>query len=189
MEQRGTSAGATVIPLARPSESSSGDRRRGDRHGPLRTAKVSPFVAHRWDGAPGSEWRHGGGQDRHTADLAHVRYLPDGSRIETWYRGSRLNRVDGPAVIERAASGRILNQEWWIDGRNITDVAEAYVRETGARCPLDPGHQSLLLCRQLVGGGGTAMFADSLGWRSILTALCYVGPFWALLGLSITLLR
>jgi hypothetical protein len=41
----------------------------------------------------------------------------------------------------------------------------------------------------IVGSEGTAMLADCPGWRSILTALCYAGPFWALLGLSITLFR
>ncbi|WP_144445501.1 hypothetical protein [Inquilinus limosus] len=185
MEQGRTSGGARIVPLARPSAGVGACRSPG--RGPLRAAGISPLVVRRRDGTPGSEGRCDGERDSRAIDPAYVQYRPDGSRIEFWYRDNRLNRIDGPAVIERAANGRILSQEWWIDGRNITDLAEAYLRETGARYPLDPGHQSILLCRQLLGGERAAMLADCLGWRSILTALCYVGPFWVLLGLSITL--
>ena len=184
------SGGAEVIPLAaRHSDPSFAECRPSGTHPPFRASKTSSFVVYRWDGTPKSEWLRDGDRPGGSRGPTHIRHRPDGSRIECWYRESRLHRADGPALIERAASGRILSRQWWIEGRNITAVAETFIRETGARWPLDPGHQSILLCRQLVSGEGSAAAADRLGWRSILTALRCVAPFWLLLGLSIALFR
>jgi hypothetical protein len=49
----------------------------------------------------------------------------------------------------------------------------------------DIGGRGIPPWRRRLGGERAATLDDRLSWRSILTALCYVGPFWVLVGLSI----
>jgi hypothetical protein len=40
-----------------------------------------------------------------------------------WYRHGRLHRADGPAYIDANGS-----EEWWIDGDEITDKVESWIK-------------------------------------------------------------
>ncbi|MFE0757981.1 hypothetical protein ACFW16_28735 [Inquilinus sp. NPDC058860] len=147
-----------------------------------------PLIVYRGDGTPKSEWRFAPGASGRIRGPAYVQRRLDGSRIEHWYRESRLHRTDGPAVIEWTEDGCIRKAEWWIDGQDVTSTAEAFLSDTRARWPLDPGHESVFLCRQVVRGEGGATVADRLSWHSLVVGLCLVGPFWMLITLSIVFL-
>lgn len=147
------------------------------------------LTIYRWDDTPRSEWQLASSEFGRASSLAYVQRHPDGSRVEHWYQGNRLNRTDGPAVIEWAADGCVRKTEWWVDGRDVTAAAEAFLSETGARWPLDPGQESVFLCRHVTGGYGGSIIADRLSWYPLLLALCLVAPFWMLLSLSVVLLR
>jgi len=118
---------------------------------------------------------------------AYVRHDPDGSRVEHWYLRHRLHRTSGPAIVEWARDGSVRRAQWWVAGREVTEIAEEFLDDTEVAWPLDATGETSFL-RRCVCALRDNLRDDAVGPKPIVTGVCLTSLFWLPVILTVVLL-
>jgi hypothetical protein len=147
-----------------------------------------PLTVYRPDGTLKSEWWFSADGAHRIDGPAYVRHNRDGSRIEHWYLHHRRHRTSGPAVIEWTKDGGVRRAQWWIGGKEVTDIAESFLAEAEAPWPLDTTNESTLL-RRCVGELRSRRQSDEIMRpEPIVVGVCLASLFWLPVVLTVALL-
>lgn len=147
-----------------------------------------PLTVYRPDGTLKSEWWFSADGAHRIDGPAYVRHNRDGGRIEHWYLHHRRHRTSGPAIIEWTKDGCVRRAQWWIGGREVTEIAESFLAEAEAPWPLDTMNESTLL-RRCVGELRSRRQNDEIMRpEPIVVGVCLASLFWLPVVLTVALL-
>ena len=148
----------------------------------------APLIVYRPDGSLKSEWWFSADGAHRIDGPAYVRHNRDGSRVEHWYLHHRRHRTSGPAVIEWTKDGSVRRAQWWIGGKEVTEIAESFLAEAEAPWPFDTTDESVFL-RRCVGELRSRRPGDeSMRPEPIVVGVCLASLFWLPVVLTAALL-
>ncbi|MGL4960182.1 MAG: hypothetical protein ACRC67_03040 [Inquilinus sp.] len=147
-----------------------------------------PLTVYRPDGTLKSEWWFSADGAHRIDGPAYVRHNRDGGRIEHWYLHHRRHRTSGPAIIEWAKDGSVRRAQWWIGGKEVTEIAESFLAEAETPWPLDTMNESTLLRRGVGELRSRRQNDEIMRPEPIVVGVCLASLFWLPVVLTVALL-
>jgi hypothetical protein len=147
-----------------------------------------PLAVYRPDGTLKSEWWFGADGAHRIDGPACIHHNRDGSRVEHWYLHHRRHRTSGPAIIEWMKDGGVRRARWWIGGKEVTDIAEAFLAEAEVAWPLDEVSEGIFLRRCVSELRSYRPSDEIMRPEPIVVGVCLASLFWLPVVLTVALL-